>query len=256
MAILIPIAVDASGEAVTPTCRKEQGPFKCIGCSKRLTLKQGEVNRWHFAHASADTNDCSAGGESYNHRAAKMILVKYITRFGFTQRCHSGKHAFTRKYDGCTASEEFRYDGSHSADVAVFLPENKLKAIVEVKVSHSTEGDSLESRISRVGSGNVWEVDAMDVLNSQKTLTLTTDPVTMPSLISTTVCKPCSEIFSQVKVEIPMYTPSKYESREPDPPAVVEIIDRDTLRRNGVLLRKVFNHPDDSCDRGYMWSRA
>lgn len=258
MTLLIPIAVDARDETVTPTCCKEQGPFKCIECSGKLILRQGDVNRWHFAHASAENNDCSAGGESYNHRAAKLILVQYITRFNFMQICHGGKHTYTRQYGGCTASEEFRYDGIHSADVAVFLPENKLKAIVEVKVSHATEGQSLKSRIARVGSGNVWEVDAMDILNSQKILTKTTDPVTIKSLINTSTCKPCSDILSRVAMPVvtPVYIETKHESTEPDPPAVVDIIDRDTLRRDGVLMKKVYTHPNDSCDRGYMWVKV
>lgn len=76
--------------------------------------------------------------------------------------------------EGCTAAQEHRYDGVHSADVGVFRDGN-LTAIVEVMATHKTEGESLASRISCVWGGNVWEVEAMSVLKMQKPLTLTTD---------------------------------------------------------------------------------
>lgn len=183
MPLLIPVAKDKkTGETVTPTCSKDDGPFTCLGCSKLLVLRQGEKNRWHFAHHSKDNDECSAGGETYIHLAAKLLLVSYITRFEFATKCDRRRHDHEKVYHGCTALQEQRYDGVHSADVGVFRDGN-LTAIVEVMATHKTEGESLASRISCVGEDNVWEVEAMGVLEQQKRVTLTTDIIQLPSLL-------------------------------------------------------------------------
>lgn len=44
MALLVPIALDNNGDTVLPVCDKDQGPFKCIECSERLVVPQGENN--------------------------------------------------------------------------------------------------------------------------------------------------------------------------------------------------------------------
>ncbi|CAN0442629.1 unnamed protein product [Ectocarpus fasciculatus] len=67
MSLLIPVAKNKTGETVTPTSNKEDGPFACLGCAKPLVLRQGEKNQWHFAHHSNNNDECSAGGETYIH---------------------------------------------------------------------------------------------------------------------------------------------------------------------------------------------
>lgn len=108
MPLLIPVAKDKTGETVTPTCSKDDGPFTCLGCSKPLVLRQGEKNRWHFAHHSKDNEECSAGGESYIHKAAKLLLVNYITRFEFAAEYGRRQHMCEKVYHGCTAAQEQR----------------------------------------------------------------------------------------------------------------------------------------------------
>lgn len=73
---------------------------------------------------------------------AKLLLVMYITRFEFFAHRGSLRHAHEKGYQGCTAVQEHRQDGVHSADMGVFR-DGKLAAIVEVMVAHKTEGESL-----------------------------------------------------------------------------------------------------------------
>lgn len=120
MALLIPVAKDKAGETVTPTCSKDEGPFTCLGCSRGLFLRQGDKKRWHFAHHSKGNDECSAGGESQPLIAAKLLLaIRFIDRFEFTATCNRSKHQVQNIYEGCTAVQEHRFDGVHSADVAV-----------------------------------------------------------------------------------------------------------------------------------------
>lgn len=215
MSLLVPVALNSIGETVTPTCSKDDGPFMCIDCKESVILKQGETNRWHFAHSNtgnAGNTLCSAGGESYAHMAAKMLLVKYISRFRFTSKCRSGDHIYRHQYAKCTASPEYRYDGIHSADVGVFY-EKYLKSIVEVKMSHATTGESLKTRIDRVGAKNVWEVSAMDVLKYQNKLVLSKDTVTLDSIIpyqDSRCKKECIFLDSKCSSKRPCYVCNKW----------------------------------------------
>lgn len=48
-----------------------QGPFICLGCEERLTLRLPKVNRRHFAHRS----DSRCSGETALHLYAKLLLL-------------------------------------------------------------------------------------------------------------------------------------------------------------------------------------
>lgn len=65
-------------------------------------MKQGDKIQWHFAHASFDASGCSGGGESLQHRAAKMIIARHISQIYFVQKCSEGWHRHVRRYEGCT----------------------------------------------------------------------------------------------------------------------------------------------------------
>lgn len=267
MPLLIPVAKAKTGETVPPTCSKEDGPFTCLGCSKELTLKQGVINQWHFAHHADANSDCSAGGESYNHLAAKLILSKHIARFEFTQTCDKMKHKRDKVYGGCTAVQEYRFDGRHSADVGVFRDEN-LEAIVEVVVTHKTEGEALASRISRVGADDMWEVDAIEVLKRQNQLRSTRDVIRLPTTQSFSDCVECAEEAEQMrrqKEELNRHRAlEKKAEQEQMELAIMQgqgqdrvvIIDDNTLLRNDVLLKKSFLNPGSKFDRRYVWVRA
>lgn len=190
MALLVPVACDRNGVTVLPSCNKSQSPFTCIECEASLLVKQGEKSQWHFAHASSDASGCSGGGESLQHRAAKMIITEYITKINFVQVCSKGEHEHVRRYKCCKASQEFRYDGRHSADVAVFSEDDKLRAIVEVKFSHATTGEALDSRVSHVGIEDMWEVDATRVIKAQSKLHSAKRSIDL-SATNGTKCQPC-----------------------------------------------------------------
>ncbi|CAN0493787.1 unnamed protein product [Ectocarpus sp. 12 AP-2014] len=263
MPLLIPVAENKTGETVTPTCSKDDGPFTCLGCSKPLVLRQGEKNRWHFAHHAKDNDECSAGGETYIHLAAKLLLVTYITRFEFFAHCGSLRHVHERGYRGCTAVQEHRYDGVHSADVGV-LRDEKLEAIIGVMATHKTEEESLASRMEFVGEDNVWEVEAMRVLKQQRRLTLTTDTIRLPSLLRVTDCTKCAQAsreaherwVKQMAVEKLESEERRRQFEEQQADTTVVLVDENTLRRNGVLMKKIFFKPGDSIDRSYGWMKA
>ncbi|CAM9091330.1 unnamed protein product [Laminaria digitata] len=138
-----------------PSCSKAEGPFTCLECSQNLVLKQGKIKVFHFAHRHLSP-DCSGGGESALHKAAKLLVEKYSSRLVFTGKCIAGKHSIARQYINGEPKQEHRYDAtkSYSADVAIF-ENGVISAIVEVCASHATTGDSLESRTACVGVNNV-----------------------------------------------------------------------------------------------------
>ena len=179
--LLVPLALDKNGVKNIPTCSKEHGPFKCIQCSQELTLKQGKIKRWHFSHKNKK-EICNGGGESAIHLAAKMFLEKFITRIRFVERCVSGNHYRKVKYNTVKAKQEHRFDNS-VADVAVFNEKGIMVAILEVKNTHSTTKEGLETRYKKVGRNNVWEIDALDIINSQNKVFLQQEIELQSSLI-------------------------------------------------------------------------
>ena len=257
MPLLIPVARSKTGQTVTPTCSKENGPFTCLGCAKALVLRQGEKNRWHFAHHSKDDDDeeCSAGGETYIHLAAKLLLVTDIARFEFFADCDRLRHVHEKGYQGCTAAQEHRYDGIHSADVGV-LRDGKLEAIVEVMATHKTQGEALASRIECVGAANVWEVEAMDVLKVQKQLSSTTDTIRLRSLLKVTTCAECAQEQRVIAQEVIDQRRREFVSAAATKANSVVIIDDNALRADGVLKKKVYLNDEDWFDRRYVWKES
>lgn len=179
----IPIAQSRSGVLVLPSCSKSEGPFTCLECAGDLILRQGSVNVFHFAHRHLSPT-CSGGGESARHKTAKLLIEKYCSRFVFRGQCVTRAHGLSRQYTDSCAQHEYRYDQhkNYSADVAIFQ-KGVIKSIVEVRVSHATTGDALQSRTAWVGANNVWEISVMDVLDQQKELFTTTNTVEVRSLL-------------------------------------------------------------------------
>lgn len=256
MTLLVPLAFAANGETVLPDCDKQDGPFMCPECKQSLILRQGAIRQWHFSHVGAASPDCK-GGESLAHRAAKLILAKYLEKINFVHRCPRGQHTYSRRYQGCTAEQEFRYDGSHSADVAAF-EDGTLKAILEVKATHATTGAPLESRVRHVGVEHVWEVQASRVVNLVSKFHHAKGAVDLKAT-NGVECKPCkaewlaneskrSELREQREQEARERTKQReQEAREREKQRqeearaakpVIEFIDKDTVRRDGVLLKR------------------
>lgn len=177
--------------------------------------------------------------------AAKMILVKYATQFRLVHPCLRGEHTHVRHYDGCTSSQDFRYDdGRHSADVAIFQ-DGEIRAIIEVASPYATTGEALQSRVSRVGTKNMWEVDATRVISAYSELQSAEMTVDVEAF-SRYKCKICLQAFKKKwKADNSKRTEAREVPVHPTPPAVrtrnvVEFIDDETVRRNGVVLKKRF----------------
>lgn len=179
----IPIARTQSNAFVVPSCSKSEGPFTCLECAGALVLRQGKINVYHFAYRHLSPA-CSGGGESAQHKAAKLLVEKYCPRLIFTGRCITGAHEIKRRYTDSTAKQEYRYDKNklYSADVAIFQ-QDVLESIVEVHVSHATTGDALKSRTACVGVNSVWEIAADEILDQQIELFTTERTVEIRSLL-------------------------------------------------------------------------
>lgn len=169
MPLLVPIALNQRGQMALPSCDKSEGPFSCLECSEKLNLRQGEINKWHFAHVTVGTQ-CRGGGEPLRHRAAKMILVKYMNTINFVQKCRKKRHVHIRRYERCTASQDYKYDGRHVADVAILTSAGTLRAIVNVDISFPFKTRRDPILVALASPGNVWEVNGTTVINSQRKL--------------------------------------------------------------------------------------
>lgn len=180
---MIPIARSLPGVLVLPSCSNDEGPFTCLGCDGELVLWKSKVTVFHFAHRRL-SHGCSGGGDSAMHKAAKMLIENYCSRLLFEGQCVTGTHSLARQYSGSCARRDYRYDQNvnNSAGVAIFV-DGALESVVEVRASHPTTGESLESRQSCVGVNNLWEVSAVDVLSKQTELYTTTNTVHVRSLL-------------------------------------------------------------------------
>ena len=141
---------------------------------------------YHFAHRQRSLA-CSGGDESARHKAAKLLIAKYCSRLIFTGRCITRAHEIKRQYADSSAQLEYRYDTNkmYSADVTIFQM-GVLESIVEVRISHATTGDALESRTACVGVNSVWEISAEDMLDQQTDLFTTENAVKIRSLCIST----------------------------------------------------------------------
>ena len=170
MAQRIPLALDKNGVKVLPAAElRDQEKFTCIECAMDLVLVGSDSSQtWHFAHASGEDHDCPAW-ESLKTLAAQLIIVKYITRIKLATWCGRKEHKLEKQYEGCAASLDTRYAGHYPGDVAV-IEDGELKAIVEVKCPRGWAHGEFSTRKSRVGSENVWEVDANAIIDAQSRL--------------------------------------------------------------------------------------
>lgn len=156
MPLVVPVAFDKLGDLVLPTCEKSRGAFKCIECSERLSLRQGEIKEWHFAHVSVGTR-CEGGDKPLRLRAAKMIIAQYMPTINFVQKCRKGRHVHVRRYGRYTASQEYECDG-HLEDVAL-LGGRELEASVRIDLNFPFETTREPISGDLVSPGNVWEVN-------------------------------------------------------------------------------------------------
>ena len=72
--LLVPFATCGDGEIrhVMQIERTARGPFTCLGCGERLSLRRPTGRRSHFAHRP----DSRCSGETALHLYAKILLMK------------------------------------------------------------------------------------------------------------------------------------------------------------------------------------
>lgn len=73
----VPYAIDIVSGLVVKACNaSKHTTYSCLECGKPLSLRDGEVNRKHFAHPATDHPGCQ--GESLTHKAAKEVLARQV----------------------------------------------------------------------------------------------------------------------------------------------------------------------------------
>lgn len=155
---------------MTPvSCPKNVVP-SCPCCNEDLIKKCGTTMQWHFAH-QAKSSCSGGGGDSFKHKAAKLIIAEYFNLFRFTRKCRSLKHSRARKSSpGYIAHQEYRVPGTKmTVNVAILTKQGVLKGIVEIFHTHATSDDSMENR-ERFAP--CFEVRADDVIKAQKLIPL------------------------------------------------------------------------------------
>lgn len=175
MRLLITIAKLESGQVVAPLTARREHELYCVEREAGLNLRAGDINRWHFAHKACDSNgsttECSGGGESAKHKAAKIIIADNIGKFIFEQSCKSGKHSIRKQYTNCVAQQEATLDTGVRADVAVYN-NKQLVGIIEILHTHTTKGSALRKRHVEVGVNDTWEIRAQDIIDTQHKLAI------------------------------------------------------------------------------------
>ncbi|CAN0235903.1 unnamed protein product, partial [Scytosiphon promiscuus] len=246
----VPIALGNDGGYVTPTRSKKLGPFECVECSEKLTLRQGEVKVWHFARfrrfrrllwrrGSLETPRGQADpGQA--HRSVE-----------FSVKCQKGRYKHERQYHKCTATLE-----RSSPDVSVFRGET-LRAIVRVTPTpNDTPGEPLESRALRVGPANVFQASVSTIVELHRNPHRSSGSISLAAT-SAGECAHTRETKRAVQARSRRTSvgagqaagQNVYQSQSESRAigvrnrAKAEIIDDETLCRNGVLMKKQRNRP-------------
>ena len=139
----IPAALSATSKLVLPNVVKSDGPFSCVGCRERLTLRQGAVRTPHFAHRS--TSQCS-GGEGILHKATKLWFVNAVNQnldVAISAKCMrcNDEHTVWKVSSPCRAMDEvpLRVAGrvKYRIDSAIIgLEDERMLAAVEIFHTH------------------------------------------------------------------------------------------------------------------------
>lgn len=157
---------------------------RCPRCHEALIARQGDRNKWHFAHEN--DADCSGGAESALHLAAKQILMKEKRVLLPAIEVRRNRHLFDSRYG---AGKTFRPGrellldtvslehsiGQFRADVYAVTEDGPM--IIEIAVTH-TVGEEKSKALKQMGIAALeivleaaryeewnWELLAEDVIN-------------------------------------------------------------------------------------------
>ena len=161
--ILYPLAKDAAGGQAWIKDAVRGGEYFCWECSGQMTPKQGEVNRWHYAHrtAAALVGGC---GEGALHRAIKLGLQNLVSRaetLTLRYRClDCPEEIFDAVYAGPfrVVAEDGGFCGGARVDLGIYGPEGMALAAIEVVDTHRLERQT--AALLRERGLPVWEVTA------------------------------------------------------------------------------------------------
>lgn len=110
----------------------------CPDCQQPLVANQGNVKRWHFAHAS----NSSCSGESVIHRLAKQVIVN-AAHSGFPLYLSSnGGAVYEQDKDGIVHSKEW-YAPERQYHIQQAEAEAKLGSQIVDVLCHDKAGNSL-----------------------------------------------------------------------------------------------------------------
>ncbi|CAN0225930.1 unnamed protein product, partial [Pylaiella littoralis] len=240
MPLLIPVAKNKAGETVTPTCSKGDRPFTCLGCSKPLVLRQGEIKRWHFAHHSRTMMSVRLVGRPTS--TWRPSCCQSHTSPGSTSP-QSVAACVTQWKSSTTGARRHRsiVMTGYTPRMWPFCAPGSWR--LSLRSWRRTR--PMENRWRPELS--VWEVEAMGVWRQQKRLTLTTDTIHVPSLLSLKDCAECAresresherreKLMAVEKQESEDYRRQHNERVK----TTVVIKDDNTLLRNGVLMKRFF----------------
>lgn len=142
-----------TGEYVYPRIANKNDTYGCPCCDKDVFPRQGQRNRWHFAHKNSD-NPCNYynhPGESQIHKDSKMLMKMLLDNkipVSFIRACICCKEHEEFEIPEVDADSiieveyRFDYNGSNkSADVA-YIQDGEMMCIIEVCNTNPTRDEN------------------------------------------------------------------------------------------------------------------
>lgn len=168
--LLLPYALEGSN-AVSPARAIKNRKYSCPICSQEVFLRDGEINRAHFAHFK--DSSCTATSESIQHLEAKFNLYRSLTgetdpiNVLIPRSCLECKstHRDRIKLDSSLGLAQMEYSfqtlSGHRLrpDIAVLNKDETIRFIIEVVFSHAVD----DEKSTKIGEIPWFEVTAKDV---------------------------------------------------------------------------------------------
>ena len=153
---------------------KEDGPFACPDCERKVILRQPTVARDHFAHLPDDAcvpTKSGSRGESYEHEKAKELFAERFDRFELKAMCHLCDNALKQPVPAVRFQDrkQFSCNLEHVLNAGEFRIDDSIRrngqdhAAVEIKHMHAVGVDKMRALDAHY-SGRVYEIGALDVL--------------------------------------------------------------------------------------------
>lgn len=180
--IKIPYAMSAAQRLVHVNCAAKGEVYTCPDptCGRPVIPRQGDVNRWHYAHQTW----CASTGEGPVHEAAKFLVAQIVndfldgklTKMPFLIKRHvwlwgaCGRHQDNHYFVECQSCLEVLWSKLVRASVEFVLPCGRKPDVwcglaIEIRYSHAV--DQEKAGVYRQ-AGVTWiELDAGKVLDGE-----------------------------------------------------------------------------------------